>query len=120
MKLLRALACIALLLCIAGWPGQAQGRPYRGAIPWSVLLCKFSDSVQPVHPDASYFQTFFLQSGADGLSDYLKSVSYGLVNLDGSSVHGWYTEPHTLAYEKSLRKINRFQPIDDCIAAAKS
>jgi hypothetical protein len=95
--------------------GQLPQRPYRGSIPWAVLLCKFSDSPTPPN-DVSYYQQMMINTGTKGLADYVSSVSYGAADLGGSTVHGWFTEPHTFAYEHGLK--DRHQRVTDCIAAA--
>jgi len=94
---------------------NAQDRPYRGGIGWSFLFCKFSDSPTPPH-DIAYYTAMTINAGTKGLDDYVNAVSYGKANLGGSTVHGWYTEPHTLAYEQGLS--DRNQRVVDCKAAA--
>jgi hypothetical protein len=110
----RLLATITILVAFA-WISDAQARPHRGGIPWSFLLCKFSDSPTPPN-DVNYYVNMTITAGKKGLDDYIKSVSYGKANLSGSVVHGWYTEPHTLAYEQGLS--SRWQRVQDCIDAA--
>ena len=100
------------LLC-----GTAETRPYRGGIPWSFLLCKFSDSPNPPN-DPTYYRNMTINSGTKGLQDYIKSISNGVADLTGSVLHGWYTEPHTTAYEQGLS--NRYQRLQDCVDAAKA
>ncbi len=110
----RLLSAIAVFVAIA-WVSDAEARPYRGGIPWSFLLCKFSDSPAPPN-DVNYYVNMTIKAGTKGLDDYVKSISYGKADLSGSVVHGWYTEPHTLAYEQGLS--NRWQRVQDCIDAA--
>jgi hypothetical protein len=109
------LSLMVILAACAAVAQQTQ-HPYRGSVPWSFLLCKFSDSPTPPH-DTSYYQQMLVQAGTKGLVDYVNSVSYGAADLDGSSVHGWYTESHTTAYEQSQ---GRYQRLADCVAAASS
>ena len=111
----RQVVSILALVAAVGWAQQAQARPYRGGIPWSFLLCKFSDSPTPPN-NVNYYHNLTINSGTKGLDDYIKSISYGQADLSGSVVHGWYTEPHTLAYEQGLS--NRWQRVQDCIDAA--
>ncbi|MGH7050272.1 MAG: hypothetical protein ACREE5_06475 [Acetobacteraceae bacterium] len=107
---------LALGLAIAALnPVSGAARPYRGSIPWSFLLCKFSDSPAPPH-DLAYFRNMLLNTGTKGLADYVRSVSNGRADLGGSAVHGWYTEPHTLAYEQKLT--SRWQRVQDCLDTA--
>lgn len=105
----------ATILMPATGSAQLTQRPYRGSLPWAVLLCKFSDSPTPPH-DPSYYEQMTIDTGTKGLADYVSSVSYGAVDLGGSTVHGWFTESHTQAYEKALT--NRYQRLTDCVAAA--
>ena len=99
------------------WAPASHARPYRGGIPWSFLLCKFSDSPAPPN-DIDYYRNMTIVSGTKGLDDYVKSISYGKADLSGSVIHGWYTEPHTLAYEQGLS--NRWQRVQDCLDTAKA
>lgn len=94
---------------------EAPARPYRGGIPWSILLCKFSDSPTPPN-SVSYYKNMTITAGTKGLDDYVKAISNGQADLSGSVLHGWYTEQHTLTYEQGLS--NRFQRVQDCIDAA--
>jgi hypothetical protein len=110
------LLAMATTLAVA-WSADSQARPYRGGIPWSFILCKFSDSPAPPN-DANYFRNMTIVSGAKGLDDYVKAISYGKADLSGSVLHGWYTEPHTLAYEQGLA--NRWQRVQDCLDTAAS
>ena len=102
----------------------AQQRPYRGSIHYAIVLCKFSDSPTPPH-DLNYYQQMITNSGTKGLADYIDTVSYGAANLDGATVQGWFTEPHSLEYELNLTaktnpnyKTGRRQRLKDCLAAA--
>jgi hypothetical protein len=98
-----------------------QARPWRGSIPWSFILCKFSDSTTPPN-DVQYYQNMTIASGTHSLADYVKAISYGQADLNGSTLHGWYTEPHTTAYEVTLGQgnggANRIKRFNDCVAAA--
>jgi hypothetical protein len=115
----RSLTMLFGILVVAAAVSPAaygQNRPYRGSVPWAFLLCEFSDSAAPPHP-ASYYQQMTVASGTQGLADYVKAVSYGASDLGGSSVHGWYKEAHTTAYEQSQ---SRYQRLQDCVATAAS
>jgi len=109
---------LALSLIVAfAVAANAQDRPYRGGIAWSFLLCKFSDSPAPPH-DIGYYQNMTINSGTNGLNDYVRAVSYGKADLGGSTVHGWYTESFSLAHEQGLS--DRNQRVVDCKNAAAS
>ncbi|MGH7778659.1 MAG: hypothetical protein ACREQR_02370 [Candidatus Binataceae bacterium] len=103
---------VSVALLIAS---DASARPYRGGIPWSFLLCKFSDSPAPPNPE-SYYNNMAIAPGAKGLDDYVKAISNGHADMTGSVMHGWYTESHTLAYEQGLS--DRWQRVQDCIDTA--
>ncbi len=94
---------------------NCEASPYRGGIPVSFLLCKFSDSPTPPN-DPTYYRNMTIASGTKSLNDYIKAISYGKADLSGSVVHGWYTEAHTLAYEQKLT--NRWQRVQDCLDTA--
>jgi len=111
LKILAAAAVCLFIFCLS----NGEARPYRGAIAWSFILCKFSDSPTPPH-DVNYYRNMTIVTGTKGLDDYVSAISYGKANLAGSVVHGWYTEPHTLAYEQGLS--NRWQRVQDCLDAA--
>ncbi|HET9657621.1 MAG TPA: hypothetical protein VFP72_19880 [Kineosporiaceae bacterium] len=98
--------------------GSAQAVPIEGATSWSVLLCKFSGTTDEPKP-LSFFQDFLTESGAGkgGAQDYFSTVSRGKVTLRGSTVHGWYTLPYTLAQSQQR---DRWTRIQDCVAAAKA
>jgi hypothetical protein len=106
---------ISILVLGATSASDAYSRPYRGGINWAFLLCKFSDSPAPPN-DVNYYRNMTITAGTKGLEDYVRTISYGRADLSGSVVHGWYTEPHTLAYEQGLS--NRQQRWQDCINAA--
>lgn len=84
---------------IAG--ATAHARPYRGGIPWSFILCKYTDSPTPSN-DVTYYRNMTMTPGTKGLDDYVKSISNGLADMSGSVMHGWYTVPNT--YESSATR----------------
>ena len=116
MRRLLAVVAAAFALALV-CSTQAPARPYRDGIPWSFILCKMSDSPAPPH-DVSYYQSMLMSQGTNGLDDYVRSISNGVADLSGSSMHGWYTEPHTIAYEQGLT--DRNARVQDCLAAAKA
>jgi len=97
----------------------AHAESLRGSTPWSVLLCKFSDQPQEPQPP-SYFAGLLTDSGVGmgGVADYYADQSDGLINLAGSSVHGWYTESYTLAQDKTVDRGTRIQHCVDAATAA--
>jgi M6 family metalloprotease-like protein len=68
-----------------------------GSKPWVILLCKFSGkSSEPRGP--SYFKGLW-SSTYPGISNFWKRISYGKVNLNGTTVVGrWKYLPHSRSY----------------------
>jgi len=104
-------ACVLALLFISL---RTEAHPRRGAVKWSVLLCKFSDSPAPPH-DPTYYRNMFFQPNTGGMADYWSTISQGGVNFAGSVVQGWYTESFTTAQEQGKDRGHRWQ---DCIDTA--
>ena len=97
-----------------------QAHPYRGGVPWSIVLCRFSDSPAPPH-DPAYYRDLIVNRGTGGLSDFIASVSYGNSDLTPSVVKGWYVEPFTKAQEDALGgggSPTRVRKYQDCLDAA--
>ncbi len=122
MRYLKSLTLASLFTFMMMAPGLAGTRPYRGSVPWSVLLCKFSGS-----PDSQktpdFYRDMFIRAGTGGLNDYWQSVSYGGVNLEGSVVKGWYTIPSTVEQARTeLAKPDRDRDkfFRECIEAART
>lgn len=113
---LRLVATLAILGAVAV-PAAASARPFRAHVPWSVLLCKFSDQSAEQQPP-SFFASFLTEAGRgqSGLADYWHDISAGGVDLQGSVVRGWYTMGTSLAQSAGQ---SRGQRIDSCIQAAR-
>jgi hypothetical protein len=109
-------AILSMMLLIACFH-SAEGRPFRGSIPFSIILCQSSDSGMPAR-DRTYFENLVLKTGTGGLADYWRDVSYQNVNLNGSVVRGWYTVPKTTAEWKGLP--DRWDRVKVCEDAAKN
>lgn len=95
---------------------HAEGRPFRGSVKWSVLLCRFTDG-GAVPQNADFYRDMFLNQRAGGLATYVDDISYGGINLNGSDVHGWYNMNITVAQGQGL---NRGGRVDACVNAAKN
>jgi hypothetical protein len=109
---------LCVLAILTGIAPSASARPHRGAIRWSVLLCKFSDrAAEPQAP--AYFRDFLTQGGAGqgGAADYWRDVSGDAISLSGSEVRGWYTMPVTVSQSQSKSRWDRIQ---DCVTAART
>ena len=94
--------------------------PVLGATRWITLMCKFAD-VSAEQKPRSYFQAQY--GNAPGqLGHYWSEVSYGQINLAGSSAHGWYALPKPrsayLANVNGKQKAQLSELFSDCAAAA--
>nr|WP_298127641.1 hypothetical protein [uncultured Pseudoxanthomonas sp.] len=94
--------------------------PVLGATRWVTLMCKFADIESEQKPRA-YFQEQY--GNAPGqLGHYWSEVSYGQVNLAGSTAHGWYTLPQPraayLTTTNGKQKAQLSTLFADCAAAA--
>lgn len=88
--------------------------------PFSVLLCRYKD-VKATPKTLTYYREQFTSAG-DSVSKldaphYWSSVSFGAINLKGTSVHGWYTISKNKA---DALATNRSGVISLCVAAAKN
>lgn len=94
--------------------------PVLGATRWITLMCRFADIATEQKP-RSYFQAQY--GNAPGqLGHYWSEVSYGQINLAGSSAHGWYALPKPrsayLADVNGKQKAQLSELFADCAAAA--
>lgn len=94
--------------------------PILGATRWVTLMCKFADIATEQKP-RSFFQDQY--GNAPGqLGHYWAEVSYGQINLAGSSAHGWYTLPKPrsayLADVNGKQKAQLSELFSDCASAA--
>jgi hypothetical protein len=67
-------------------------QPFRGAFPWSVLLCTNGTPLpgdEEARLDRERYHDLFFGSGPDSAATYWRNVSYGQLNLEGV-VHGWF------------------------------
>jgi len=65
--------------------------PVSGTTRWVTLMCKFGD-LAAEQKDQAFFQSQY-GDGAGQLGHYWREVSYGKIDLAGSTAHGWYTLP---------------------------
>ena len=66
--------------------------PVVGTTRWLTLMCKFSD-VADEQKDQAFFQSQYGE-GTGQLGHYWREVSYGKIDLTGSTAHGWFTLPN--------------------------
>ena len=111
-----AIFVAAFLAALAVAP-SASPHPVRGHVPFSVILCKFSN--RPAESPATQTVRDFLLDGSPSgasVSTYWRTVSYGLIDFAGTEVVGWYTMPIT--YEQW--PATRDQTIQTCVDAARN
>lgn len=91
-----------------------------GSHPWLSILCKFTDVSAEPEP-LSYFQGMYANQPG-GLDHYWREVSYGNINIAGSTAVDWVVLPHHQTFyaptpgSGSNAKLNAL--FDDCTQAA--
>src|SRR5262245_25521226 len=68
--------------------------PALGSIPHLVLLCQYAEETAPLPRE--WYVTHFGNSFG-GMDHYIRQASYGLANLSGTQVYGWYRLPRSRA-----------------------
>lgn len=63
-----------------------------GAQPWVSVLCRFADLPDQT-PETPAFFSNLMSNSYPGMDHFFREVSYGNINLAGSSVRGWYNLP---------------------------
>lgn len=94
--------------------------PVLGSTRWVTLMCKFADIATEQKP-REFFQAQY-GTAPGQLGHYWSEVSYGQIDLAGSSAHGWYTLPQPreayLAVVNGKQKAQLSQLFADCASAA--
>lgn len=94
---------------------KAYDKAVLGNTVWVTLMCKFSD-IATEQKSLSFFQSQYGNSQGQ-LDHFWREVSYGKINLTGSSAYGWFTLPQPRSYYIGS-SANLNQLFDDCVAAA--
>ncbi len=71
--------------------------PISGSLPQVTLLLRYADDSSTPRPK-SYFEFMYTSSTFPGTNHYFKEASYGIADIDGSQVFGWYDLPGSYAY----------------------
>jgi M6 family metalloprotease-like protein len=88
-----------------------------GSQPFISLMCKFADIA--AEPRNLAFFTSQLANAKPGFDHYIREMSYGGVDLAGSTASGWYTLPQARAfYLPDGQQANLDQLAADCTAQA--
>lgn len=112
---------VAARATVAGADARVMAAaPVQGSTRWVTLMCKFADIATEQKP-REFFQSQY--GNAPGqLGHYWSEVSYGQIDLAGSSAHGWYALPHPreayLTVVNGKQKAQLSQLFIDCAAAA--
>lgn len=113
------------LRAVPGGPGSAApaGTAVLGSKPWVSILCRFAD-VASEPENSAWFQGMYANV-AGGLDHYWRELSYGAVDVVGSTAAGWFTLPHDRAYyvpppvpPATSSSANLTNLFTDCTAAA--
>ena len=97
---------------------EAQ-RTVTGSKPTVTILCRFSDSTGITPHAKSWFET--LMGGTNpGLDNYFREISYGSMNLAGSSVSGWHNMTHPKSYYQVSGGYDEDLMAQDCTDAANA
>ena len=114
-RMIMTLLVVVVVAATQAWAAH----PFRGSAKWSVILCNFSDSPAPTR-DANFYRQMVVNSGTGGMADYWQAVSGGVMDVEGSVVMGWYTEPHTREQALQRSQSNRVQKYQDCLDTART
>lgn len=92
----------------------------QGSTRWVTVMCRFADVAAEPRPRAFFQQQYGSAPGQ--LGHYWSEVSYGRIDLAGSSAHGWYALPRArAAYVASVNgvlKVDLNALFADCTAQA--
>ena len=96
------------------------GAAVLGNTRWVTLMCRFADIATEPKP-LSFFQSQYGNLPGQ-LGHYWQEVSYGKININGSSANGWYALPQPRSFYvpevDGKEKANLSKLFADCAAAA--
>ena len=99
---------------------MTMAKAVSGTTRWVTLACKFSDIATEQKP-VTFFQDQYGTTPGQ-LGHYWNEVSYGKINLTGSSAHGWFTLPqprsHYIKTVDGEEDVDLDMLFEDCVAAA--
>lgn len=91
-----------------------------GNTRWITLMCKFNDIIDEQKDQAFFASQYGTAPGQ--LGHYWDEVSYGKINLAGSSAYGWFTLPQPRSYyvttENGEEDADLHKLFEDCSAVA--
>src|SRR5262249_47936063 len=68
-----------------------------GPTPFAVILCRFQD-LPPLSIPRDVFAQFVAGPGRGGMFDYWRDISYGTIDLTGSTVYGAFDPTGSTVY----------------------
>ena len=99
---------------------MSLAKAVNGTTRWVTLACKFSDVATEQKP-VTFFQDQY-GTAPGQLGHYWNEVSYGKINLAGSTAYGWFTLPqprsHYITTVNGEEDADLDQLFEDCVAAA--
>jgi hypothetical protein len=116
-RLRRSAAAIAVVAGVGAVAAPvAAAHLLRGHVPFSVIVCKFSNRPTQ-NPPLQTVRDFFLNESTspDSIPAYWRTVSYGLIDFKGTQVVGPYTMP--IRFEQWP---DRWTMIQTCVNTAKN
>ena len=110
---------VAVLAALVAASVPSSGGAVSGTHPWVVVLCKFTDLSTEPHPP-SFYEPEYEGTGASALDfvDYWSDVSYGALNVTGTTVTSkWYSLGMTRFEWAGLNRFNKIRTCADTAAA---
>lgn len=106
------------LFSVAAFAAAVFSYPNRGHYPFAIALCKHSDKNQEDITKARIWE-FFTSAGSSkpGMYQYLREMSSGAVDLEGSFMGGWYTTTKTDAQTAAVDRQTRLNICRDAAIA---
>lgn len=103
---------------VAAFAATVFSYPNRGHYPFAIALCKHSDRNQEDITKARISE-FFTSAGSSkpGMYQYLREMSSGAVDLEGSFLGGWYTTTKTYAQTAAVDRQTRLNICRDAAIA---
>lgn len=103
---------------VAAFAATVISYPNRGHYPFAIALCKHSDKNQEDITKARISE-FFTSAGSSkpGMYQYLREMSSGAVDLEGSFLGGWYTTVKTYAQTAAVDRQTRLNICRDAAIA---
>jgi M6 family metalloprotease-like protein len=100
------------------FPDAAGQELVSGAHPWVTVLCNFSDSAADTPKSVAYYQSMMANSNP-GLDHYWRELSYGVANIDGSTVVGPFVlpNPRSFYHNPTTGAANLNELANDCAQA---